>query len=165
MIETLIILSLSALFLIFIRPSKTLALDNTLVIERLGQYHMTLAPQLSIVQPFIEAIANLLGTSSDATQYSTTQYFEVRDKHVTVRGHDFYLLAITLRNGVAYFQAVSPQIGDPNSHLEPIMEFANAVLARFPATGEHRLSLNEQIVASTLAAARLRSIQVKRLAQ
>lgn len=128
MIETLTIITLSVLFLIFFRPGKTPPLNNPLVIERPDQYHMTLMPQLNLAQPFIEAIAAQIGKSSDSTQYSATQYFEVRDKQVTAHGHDCYLLAITRCNGILYFQAASPQSDDPNSHLHTIHKFADAVL-------------------------------------
>lgn len=52
MIETLTIITLSVLFLIFFRPGKTPPLDNPMVIERPGKYHVTLAPQLNLAQPF-----------------------------------------------------------------------------------------------------------------
>jgi len=165
MLETLTIITLSVLFLVFFRPGKTPPLDNPLVIERPGQYHMTLAPQLNLAQPFIEAIAKQADTPSDATQYSAIQYFEVRDKQVTAHGHDSYLLAITQRNGIMYFQATSPLASDQNSRRKTIGEFADAVLARFPATGEHNTALDELIVAAAQAAAQLRSIHIKQLAQ
>ena len=165
MLETLTIITLSVLFLIFFRPGKTPPLDNPLVIERPGQYHMTLAPLLNLAQPFIEAVAGQVGTPGGTAQYSATQYFEVRDKQVTAHGHDCYLLAVTLRNGMLYFQATSPLNSDQDSRRKTIGEFAAAVLARFPATGEHNPALDERIVAATQEAARLRSIQLKPLAQ
>ena len=126
---------------------------------------MTLAPQLNLAQPFIEAISEQIGTPNDATQYSTTQCFEVRDKQVTAHGHDFYLLAITQRNGIMYFQATGPLAGNQNNQCKTINEFADAVLARLPATGEHTPSLDERIVAAAQAAAQLRSIRIKQLTQ
>lgn len=161
MIETLTLITLSVMFLIFFRPGKTPPLDNPLVIERPGQHHMTLAPQLNLAQPFIDAIAKQVGTPSDATQNSSTKCFEVRDRQVTAHGHDFYLLAVTLRNGIMYFQATSPLDGDQNSCRKTISEFADAVLARFPATGEHNTALDERIVAAAQEAAQLRSIHIK----
>jgi hypothetical protein len=126
---------------------------------------VTLAPQLNLAQPFIEAISEQIGTPSDAAQYSSTQCFEVRDKQVTAHGHDSYLLAITQRNGIAYFQATGPLAGNQNDQRKTISEFADAVLARFPATGAHNTALNERIVAAAQAAAQLRSIHIKQLAQ
>lgn len=165
MIETLTIITLSVLFLIFFRPGKTPPLDNPLVIERPGQYHMTLAPQLNLAQPFIEIVAQQAGTPSDAAQYSKTQCFEVRDKQVTAHGHDGYLLAITQRNGIMYFQAASPLSGDPNSRHKTISEFADMVLVRFPPTGKHNTALDEHIVAAAQEAAKLRSVYIQLLTQ
>jgi len=62
MIETITIITLSVLFLIFFRPGKTPPLNNPLVIERPDHYHMTLPPQLNLAQPFIEAVAAQIGT-------------------------------------------------------------------------------------------------------
>jgi len=165
MIETLTIITLSVLFLIFFRPGKTPPLNNPLVIERPGQYHMTLAPHINLAQPFIEAVAKHVGTVSDVIQNSATQFFEVRDKQVTAHGHDCYLLAVTLRNGMLYFQATSPLDGNQNKHSKTIREFADAVLARFPVSGEHDSVLDERIVRAVQDAAQLRSIHVKLLAR
>lgn len=165
MLETLTIITLSVLFLILFRPGKTPPLDNPLVIERPGQYHMTLAPQINLAQPFIEAISSQIGAPSDAAQCSMTQCFEVRDKQVTAHGYDFYLLAITQRNGIIYFQATSPLAGDQDNQRKTIREFADTVLARFPAAGNHDAALDERIVTATQTAAQLRSIRIKQLAQ
>lgn len=164
MIETLTIITLSVLFLIFFRPGKTPPLDNPLVIERSGQYHMTLAPKLNLAQPFIEAIVKQIGTLSDTTLCSATQYFEVRDKQVTSHGHDVYLLAITVRNGMLYFQAASPQ-GGGQGNYRTINEFADAVLARFPSSGEHGAAMDELIVETAQKVAQSRSMSINHLIQ
>jgi len=163
MIETLTITTLALLYLIFFRPGKTPPLDRPLVIERPGNYHMTLAPQLNLAQPFIESIAAKIGAPRDTTQYSETQCFEVRDRDVTAHGHDSYMLAITQRNGMLYFQAASPQSDDPDSRFSTIREFADAVLTRFPTAGEHNMSLGEGIVTATQQAAQLRNVYISRL--
>jgi len=162
MIETLTILTLGFLYLVFLRPGKTPPLDNPLVIERPGQYHMTLAPQLNLAQPLIEAIAKHFAPSGDTAQNSATQYFEVRDKQVTAHGSDSYLLAITLRNGMLYFQATRPQADSSNA--DTIAKFAHAVLARAPASGGHDAAQNERVIAAAQAAARLGSVEIKPLA-
>lgn len=163
MIETLTILTLGFLYLVFFRPGKTPPLNNPLVIDRPGQFHMTLAPQLNLAQPLIEALAKQIGPSGDAAQHSATQYFELRDKHVTAHGHDAYLLAITLRNGTLYFQATRPQAD--SSDYNTIVEFSSGVLARFPASGAHDTAQDERIVAAAQEVARLRSVNIKQLAQ
>lgn len=165
MIEFTTITIICILLLIYFRPGKTPPLQNPLVIERAGKYHVTLAPQLNLAQPFIETIAKQIGTSGDETQSSATQYFEVRDKQATAHGHDFYLLAITQRNGMTYFQVNSPSLKNQGDHLHTISEFANKVLARFPTTGSHNTALDEHVVAAALEAARLCGINIKQLTQ
>jgi len=164
MLETITLITLSLLLMSILRPGKTPPLDNPLVIECPGQYHMTLAPKINLAQPFIEAVAKQLDTANSAIQYSATQYFEVRDNQVTAHGHDCYLLAITQRNGLLYFQAASPSGKEQNSQRETICKFAEAVLVRFPATGEYDSALDERIVAAAQATAQLRMIHIKHLA-
>lgn len=163
MIETLTIITLSVLFLIFFRPGKTPPLNNPLVIERPGQYHMTLAPQLNLAQPFIETIAKQIGTPGSETQHSQTQYFEVIDNQVKSHGHDSYLLAITQRNGMLYFQATSPLDDDQKNRSRIIREFADAALARVPSGKEHNTQLDERIISVAQDAAQSRSIQIKQI--
>lgn len=159
MIESATLITLCMLYLIFFRPGKTPPLQNPLVIERTGQYHLTLAPQLNLAQPFIEAVANQIVSSGQAGQSSSTQFFEVRDKQVAAHGYDSYLLAITRRNGMLLIQAARPVSEDQNLHT--ISEFAHAVLARFP--DDQAPALGDEIVAAALHVAGLRGIQIKSL--
>ena len=163
MIETLTLITLSVLFLIFFRPGKTPPLANQLTIERPGQRHIILAAQLNLAQPFIEDVTRQLGTAGSTGPDSATQCFEVRDKNVTAHGHDFYLLAITRRNGMLYFQAARPQSEDPSNQYKIISEFAGSVLAHFPAAGTHSAVLDERIIAAVQETARLRGINIKQL--
>ena len=132
MIEFTTIVTMCILFLIFFRPGKTPPLENPLVIERPGQYHMTLAPQLNLAQPFVEDLAARL--NSLASMDCDTVYFEVKDKQVVAHGFDFYLFAITRRNGMLLFQAARP-VSKSGDQLEAIREFAKDVLKRFPGEG------------------------------
>jgi hypothetical protein len=132
MIEFTTLVTLSILYLIFFRPGKTPPLENPLVIERPGQYHMTLAPHLNLAQPFIEEVASRIVSSYDAASGCETKYFEVRDKQVKAHGFDFYLLAVTRRNGMLFFQAARPLSKDQTGQLHTISEFSRSVLARFP---------------------------------
>ncbi len=165
LIELIILVVLITLIVLTIRSGKTVVLENPLIIERAGQYHITLAPQLNLALPFIEAIAKQLDTLREVSQNSTTQCFEVRDRQVTAHRHDLYLLAITLRNSRLYFQAITPHplIRDEDSHLKTLMEFANAVLARLPATGDHDAALDERIIATADTAAQQLGIGIKQL--
>jgi hypothetical protein len=65
MIETMTLITLSLLFLIYFRPGKTPLLDNPLVINRTGRYQATLAPQTNLAQPFIETIAEQFWSVSE----------------------------------------------------------------------------------------------------
>lgn len=160
MIETLTIITLATLFLIFFRPGKTPPLNNPLVIHRPGQYHMTLAPQLNLAQPFIESIAKQLGDPSALAPNSATLCFEVRDKEVTAHGQDFYLLAITQRNGMLYFQATAVQTDDRQARADEMRAYANSVLPNTPATGAENADLNGRILAAAHAAAQLRGTSI-----
>ena len=108
MIETLTLITIAILLLIYFRPGKTPKLDNPLVINRTGRYQATLAPQLNLAQPFIEAIAEQLGSMSDTKQISATHIFEVYDKQVSAHAQKFYLLAISQRDGMLNFDVSSP---------------------------------------------------------
>ena len=163
MLETLTLITLSVLFLIFFRPGKTPPLDSPLNIERPGQYQMTLAPQINLAQPFIEAVAAHLSSLKDIAQNSATQFFEVRDKQVTAHGHDCYLLAITLRDGLLYFQAVGPQFNSRDEYLRAISEFADAKLAHIPATPPPDRTLDEHIVAAVQEVSQFRGINIRQL--
>jgi hypothetical protein len=161
MLETITLITLTLLFLSFVRPGKTPPLDNPLVIDRPGRYHMTLAPRLNLAQPFIEAIAAQMELAGGAN--SATQYFEVRDKQARAHGHDHYLLAVTCRNGVLYFQAVCPEPGKQDWHI--LDEFSQPVLARFPAQQEPDPALTGQIATAATHAAEPRGIHLKQLLQ
>lgn len=161
MIETLTIISVSLLLLIYFRPGKTPPLNNPLVIERPGHYRVTLAPQLNLAQPFIEAIAAQIGKPLDKDRYSQTQCFEVRDKQVTAHGHKHYLLAITQRNGLLFFQATAPRALTPDTAYGTLLEFCDTVMASIPVTGAHDAALDERIVSAVQIAAQQRQIEIK----
>ncbi len=158
MIEFTTIVTLAILFLIFFRPGKTPPLENPLVIERPGQYHMTLAPQLNLAQPFVEEVAGRIGGLP--LPDCETKFFEVKDRHVTAHGFDFYLLAISKRNGMLLFQATRPVSKDAN-HLQVIREFSQGVLARFPEGGAQAPC--DEIVSIVQQAAQARGIEVRML--
>ncbi|MFA5825186.1 MAG: hypothetical protein WC825_04340 [Gallionellaceae bacterium] len=160
MIELTILTIVTLVVLSLLRPGKTPPLDNPLVIERPGQYHMTLAPQLNLAQPLIEDIAKRLTPTVDPAQNSATLCFEMRDKEVTAHGQAFYQLAITQRNGMLYFQAIASPAGYPKDRAQAALEFADRVLANIPRTGEPDASLNERIVSATRDAAQQRGIEI-----
>jgi hypothetical protein len=139
MIETITIITLSLLALIIFRPGTTPPLESLLTINRIGQFHAVLAPKINLAQPLLENISAHI--SKEQRQLGNTQpiYFKVHDRDVKSHGYDFYLLAATLRDGMLYFQATSPddRKNTPhknNSHIDIIREFSEAELARHPGT-------------------------------
>lgn len=163
MIETLTIITLCVLYLVFFRPGKTPPLSKSLVINRPGKYHVTLAPHLNLAQPFVEAIAQQLLESSIRSGNSITRYFRVTDKHVTSHGHDTYLLAITLRDGILLFQATAP--GGDADHLQTISEFAQGVLEKFPLTGESDDNIGQEIVNTAQQVAGAKRVEIAQIKQ
>ncbi len=159
MIEFTTLTIISILLLIYFRPGKTPPLNNSLIIERSGQYHVTLAAQLNLAQPFIEGIAKRLGAVNDANNNSATLYFEVRDQEVTAHGAPIYLLAITQRNGILYFQATPPPQNSGND-LQSIRDVCNTALAPFPSSREHSSTADELIINMVHEIAQSRGIQV-----
>lgn len=132
--ETLLVLTLVTLVVLTIRRAKPVVLDNPVIIQRSGQYHITLAPQLNRAQTFIEQIAKQFTQLHSPESDLPTQYFEVRDPGVFAQGESCYLLAISLRGGVLYFQAINPQplLHDADSHYKTLREFSGAVLHHHP---------------------------------
>jgi hypothetical protein len=162
MIESITLVTLCILYLVFFRPGKTEPLKNPLVIERGGQYHMTLAPQLNLAQPFVEDAAKQIMESGDVQSNSLSCYFEVSDKQVTAHGENCYLLAVTRRNGMLYFQAAAPKGKEHDEHVATISVFANKVLERFPAE-ELNLTDEGRIVTVVQQVAAARGIKAVRL--
>lgn len=161
MIETATLITLCMLYLIFFRPGKTPPLENPLVIERPGQYHLTLAPQLNLAQSFIEAIVRQIASLADVPANTETYYFEVRDSEVSAHGFECYLLAITRREGLLYIQAAPPLSKDRSTYLTVISEFAHRVLVRFPDDEAHAPA--EEIVSAVQQASKQRGNQIKSL--
>jgi hypothetical protein len=163
MIETLTVITLTMLYLIYFRPGKTPPLENPLIIERVGHYNITLAPLLNLAQPFIEEVAIQIELAGETKQYSATQCFVVYDKQVKAHGYQNYLLAITQRNGMLYFYAVSPQSEDPNNYLGTITDFANLKLLNYPAAGEYNAALDQRITDAVQEVSRMLGALVKPL--
>lgn len=131
MLETLTIITLSVLFLIFFRPGKTEPLKSPLVISRGGQFHAVLAPMLNLAQPLLEDISRDFTEQDRQLGNTGTHYYKVTDKEVKAHGKNHYLLAITLRGGELYFQAVAPHA--ESSEIEILRDFSDPILARHPA--------------------------------
>ncbi|RFC36846.1 MAG: hypothetical protein DID90_2727553506 [Candidatus Nitrotoga sp. LAW] len=164
MIEiTLATIIITIIIVLTLRNTKHAVLENPVILNRTGQYHAILAPKLNIAQTFIEAIAKQLPGPRDASQNSGTQCFEVRDPQAAAIGHELYLLAITMRNGMLYFQAIVPRplINDQDSHFNMLMESAHGALADITATGIHSTEMDECIITAIDTAARKLGIGIK----
>ena len=55
--ESLLLITIITLVVLAIRRARPVVLENPVIIQRPGQYHITLAPQLNRAQTFIEQIA------------------------------------------------------------------------------------------------------------
>ena len=161
MIETITLITLCVLYLVFFRPGKTPPLNNPLVINRPGKYHVTLAPHLNLAQPYVEAVAQQLMASSERSGNSNTLFFKVTDKHVTSHGHDAYLLAVTQRDGILIFQAAAPS--EDSDLMQTISEFSQNTLVKFPLTGEADTTIDQEIISATQQVADVKHIEITQL--
>lgn len=135
--------------LVIIGRGKILPSEKPLIIEREGQYKMSLAAGLNLAQPFIEAIAKQDFLCAAAHHNELMLYFEVRDKNIASRKQPFYLLEVSLQNGCLPFDAKSAPQGatSPNpasfGHGEHTMmeEIENAIhgVAKQWGIGLHRI--------------------------
>lgn len=116
MYEGILLVALVTLVVLAIRPRKI----NPVVIHKPGLYHATLAPQLVRAKNLIEKIASGLIAEGDIA----TQYYELHD----VSGR--YLLAVGLRGGILYFQAILPSASDED--CQALREFSGQVMVDIP---------------------------------
>ena len=151
MLETLTIITLCTLGLIFFRPGKTEPLKSPLVINRIGQFNAVLAPMLNLAQPLLENVSRRLGEQERQSGNTSSLYFKVSDKEVKSHGKDYYLLAATLRDGVLYFQATAPD--DKNSDLDTIRSFSDAEMSRHPEAAAEHSEAAENLLSSAIQAA------------
>jgi hypothetical protein len=133
-VELFLLVVLIGLVVLVIRGGKTTELDKPLIIQSPSRYHITLAPQLERAQTFIEQITDQFAQSHPLQQDLPGQFFEVRDPDVPDQQGNCYLLAVSYRGGLLYFQAINPQplLRDSDSHLKQVREFSEAVLALHP---------------------------------
>lgn len=132
--ETLLVVTIVTLIILTIRRAKPVVLQNPVTIQRPGQYQIILAPQLNRAQVFIERIAKEFIQMHPPQGDLPTQYLQVRDPVVFAEGESCYLLAVTLRAGELYFQAINPQplIYDADSHRKTLREFSEPLLDLHP---------------------------------
>lgn len=167
MVELFLLTLLVALIVLSIRRGKHVSMDNPIIIQRPGQYHITLAPQLDRAQTFIEQIAARFSLSRSPQGELPSLFFEVRDPGVLAREGSCYLLAAAYRGGLLYFQAIDPQpvLRDADSHLKQIREFSGAVLALHPLEHPAGGGEAEKLRNAVETAAQQMKITVKMLAE
>lgn len=163
----LFILALLVTIVVFsIRGGKRTVLDAPVIIHHPGQYHITIAPQLSCAQPFIEQIAAQFALSHPPQGDLPSLYFEVRDPQVLDQGETCYLLAIARRGGILYFQAINPPpLRNTDSYLKALRAFSEAVLALHPFKTPIDMSGAEQLRAIVDSVASQSNISLSRLDQ
>ena len=161
--ESLLLLTIITLIVITIRRARPVILENPVTIQRPGQYHITLAPQLNRAQTFVEQIARQFIELHHPKGDMPTQYFEVRDPTVFSKGQNSYLLAISMRDGILYFQAVNPEPlkDDADSHYKTLRAFAESVLQQHPLSGSVDESGAENLHATVEAIATRLTIAVE----
>ena len=132
--ESLLLITIISLIVLTIRRARPVVLDSTVTIQRPGQYHIILAPQLNRAQIFIEQIAKQFLLLHPPKGDLPSQYYELRDPSVFAKGESVYLLAVTWRDGMLYFQAINPQPSplDADSHLKTLREFSETALQQHP---------------------------------
>lgn len=152
MAELFLIGMIVTLVVLTIRSGRPVILDTPVIIHRLAQYHITLAPQLNRAQGFIEKIAEQLRQQTPALLSSDSVFFSVNDAKLCPTGEQIYLLAVSVRGGIYYFQAIMPQplLHDRDSHYQTIRDFSSAVLIEQPmpnmADDTATLAIAEQVI-------------------
>lgn len=162
MIELVILIVVVAAVILAIRKGGAAVSDEPLIVQRPGQYHITLAPQLEPSLGFIETVAQRLAGDSLPAEDVPTRYFRVR--RADGQAENFYLLAIAFRKGMFFIQAIVPRpLRDAESHLADLREFSEAVLLHYPPVPPFDAGGAERIDAAVEEVARQSGIVVGKL--
>ncbi len=164
MIETLTVVTLGIIFLLYFRPGKTPPLENQLIIDRPGKYKLILAPKLNLAQPFIEAVIGRIAKFNDTSQPgSASQYMAIRDKQIAKKSGGPYLLAIIIRERIFCCIAEHPLSGNPGNYLETIKSRVGDLIKDLPAGDAIDLALGESIASAVLDVSQEMDIDVELL--
>jgi len=151
------------ILLAYFRPGTTPPLENPLTIERSGKYKITLSHRLNLAQPFIEEVAELIRPLLVGINGSAINFFVVRDIQVKAHGSDIYLLAICCHNQMIYFYAANPKPDFSTEYLDMIKVYSLDCIKDYSDSDLNREILEEIIISSTVAAAKVRRIEVSLL--
>jgi hypothetical protein len=162
MIEITTITILLITFILIGRRTKPMQLERPVVISRGGNYHVTLAPKINLAISFIERIAHNYRAQPALSGDSTTLCLEVSDLSLKRYGIESYLLAITLRNDILYFQAMQ-LVDNGSSSFRQLHDFAELTLKDMPLTMEHQSQQDERISAAAEQAASGHDISIQLL--
>jgi hypothetical protein len=134
-------------FILIGRLTKPRQLEGPVVIARSGNYHVTLAPRLNLAITFIERIAHSYRARTASPGDSATLYLAVNDPSLKRYAIESYLLAIILRNGMLYFQAMQPVLDGGNSYRQ-LDDFAQAALKNMPPAEVPPVQQDERLFAA-----------------
>ncbi|MDZ4200901.1 MAG: hypothetical protein U1C96_02005 [Gallionella sp.] len=108
-------------------PAKV---EDPLIFEESGRYHITLWPQLQFARETLEQLAVHLLDSVPMAD-TPTVFFGVRHPHSE---SELYLLALAYRRNICFIQAIAPKPmpQEMNGRWRLVSEFSDAVLQHYP---------------------------------
>lgn len=132
MFELTLLTCIVVVVVLAIRRGQPVVLEHPLIVDRVGKYHATLAPQLNQAQTLVAKIHACFAASGESTPDAMSSFWQVTD--ASINAGQPYLLAIAGRGGKLYFQAIlpTPLLRDQDSHLHTIQAFSEQVLAELP---------------------------------
>jgi hypothetical protein len=147
-------------FILIGRLTKPRQLERPVVIERSGSHRVTLAPRLNLAITFIERVAHYYRAQPASHGDSAMLCLAVNDPALKRYAIESYLLAITLRQGMLYFQAIQP-VTESDSPYRQLYEFAQA--ANMPPADAIQPQQQERLFAAAEQAAAGHDIGIRRL--
>ena len=106
------------------------------MIQRPGQYHITLAPQLNQAQSFIESIAKRFAELHSAARRFAHAVFRSARSQGVCEGRELLFAGSRIARRDLYFQAVNPNCSKKRTATtRTLHEFSEAVLQNHPLSG------------------------------
>jgi hypothetical protein len=117
---------LLAVTLYLIGRGHILPSQRTISIERPCQYRLTMAPELNLAQPYIEAVAQgLAGPATDRSHFPCEA--AIADRSVATRQHPCYFLRIDHRDGLLILEASRHPTLPGSDCATPVLEVLETV--------------------------------------
>lgn len=114
--------------LVVIGRGKLLPSEKQIVIERSGQYKMSLAPGLNLAQPFIEAVAKQISMADEKSRNNSQFSYRVNDKKISSRKEQFYILSIAIQDNFISFEAKTVPFEMDLSNTKPSVSYSAVAL-------------------------------------